>query len=149
MMRCKLLQNGEWQSMPTVPTADDRPARRGKMSLEQIARRPWSGYVAALLLVGIAAGCRMIFLHGFGIQITYRFFYPAVIAAALFGGLSAGLFATGLAVSVIAYFWLEPAGFAIRSHEDLLGLASFLIGCLFLSVLSVLLRRAQQRAAEA
>ena len=119
------------------------------MFLEQITRRHWSGYVAALLLVGVAAGCRMIFLHDFGIQITYRFFYPAVIAAALFGGLSAGLFASGLAVIVIG-FWLEPArSFAVSDPEDRLGLAFFLISCLVLSVLCCLIRRAQQRSAEA
>ena len=120
------------------------------MSLEQITRRPWSGYIAALLLVGIAAGLRIVFVQNLGIQMTYRFFYPAVIAAALLGGFTAGLFTTGLAALVVEYFWLEPVGsFFVSNHEDRLGLAFFLISCLVLSALSTLMRSAQRRTVEA
>jgi PAS domain S-box-containing protein len=120
------------------------------MSLEQIVRRPWSGCATALLLVGIAAGVRLLLQEDFGIQITYRLFYPAVMIATLLGGLLAGLLATGLATMTISYFWLAPSrSLAVSNHEDMLGLISFLLGCLFLSGLICLVRRYQQRAAVA
>jgi PAS domain S-box-containing protein len=149
-MSRRIASHREMTVGPIVAASDGPWQGEIEMSLEQITRRPWSGYVAALFLVGIAAGLRMAFVQDLGIQMTYRFFYPAVVAAALLGGLPAALLATGLAALVAKYFWLEPAGsFAIRSHEDRLGLVFFLISCLVLSILSALMRRAQQRAVEA
>ena len=37
-------------------------------------------------------------------------FYPAVMLAALYGGLRAGLLATVLSGALASYFWMEPRG---------------------------------------
>ena len=77
--------------------------------------------------------------------ITY---YPAVMLAALLGGLGPGLAASVLASLVAAYATLPPAGFAIARTADIIALAFFFAVCIGLSVVAELYRRHRERASE-
>ena len=53
-------------------------------------------------------------------------FYPAVMLAALYGGLRAGMLATLLSAAAADYFWMEPAGsFRIARSSRLGGYGCF------------------------
>jgi len=106
-------------------------------------------YLAAVAVVAVAALVRLGFLQVLGTRATYVTFYPAVMLAALYGGLSAGLLATILSAGCAAYFWIEPAGLAIQDPADWLALAIFLVGGTMISAVTEAMHRAQARAREA
>ncbi len=105
----------------------------------------------AFALLAVAAG----FLVRAGLTLvaggslpTYITFYPAVMLAALLGGLGPGLIATAAAALGVTYFILPSAGtFALASVADAVGLAFFTGMGVFMSVVAELYRRARQRAA--
>ena len=111
-------------------------------------RRRWR-YVVAFAVVAAAALVRLGFLQVLGTRATYVTFYPAVMLAALYGGLSAGLLATILSAGLAAYFWIEPAGLAIQDPADWLALVIFLVGGTMISAVTEAMHRAQARAREA
>jgi PAS domain S-box-containing protein len=75
-------------------------------------------------------------------------FYPAVMAAALLGGLGPGLLATVLAGAAAAYWVFPPVGqFFIASPVDRVGLMIFFGMGAFMSVVADLFRRARTKAA--
>jgi diguanylate cyclase (GGDEF)-like protein/PAS domain S-box-containing protein len=78
---------------------------------------------------------------------TYITFYPAVMVAALLGGLGPGVVATALSGLVTAYFILPPMGWTIESPVDRLGLVIFAGMGLFMSVVAELYRRDRHKAA--
>jgi PAS domain S-box-containing protein len=106
-------------------------------------------YLAAVAVVAVAALVRLGFLQALGPRAVFVTFYPAVMLAALYGGLSAGLLATILSAGLAAYFWLEPAGLAIHDPADWLALAIFLVGGTMISGVTEAMHRAQARAREA
>ena len=123
-------------SYPSVPA----PGGLGRRRLR---------YLAAVVLVAAAALVRLGFLQALGTRATYVTFYPAVIVAALYGGLSAGLVATVLSAGLAAYFWMEPPGLAIQDPGDWLALAIFLGSGTMISGVTEAMHRAQARAREA
>ena len=61
-----------------------------------------------------------------GLAVPYFFFFPAIMAAGLFGGYRSGLTATVLGTLVVAYYFLEPVGsFRIAATADLISLPLF------------------------
>jgi PAS domain S-box-containing protein len=116
------------------------PGARGRRTLR---------YVAALVFVVAAALVRLGFLQALGMRATFVTFYPAVMLAALYGGLSAGLLATVLSAGLAAYFWMEPAGLAIQAPGDWLALAIFLVSGTMISGVTEAMHCAQARAREA
>ena len=73
-------------------------------------------------------------------------FYPAVILAALYGGLRAGLLATVLSALIVDYFWMEPLRlFTIGSPTDWLTLLFFLLSCTTVSFIIEAMHRARAR----
>ena len=73
-------------------------------------------------------------------------FYPAVILAALYGGLRAGLLATVLSALIVDYFWMEPVGqFAIESPTDWVTLLLFLLACTMISFVIEAMHKARAR----
>ena len=76
------------------------------------------------------------FLQALETRFTFITFYPAVVLAALYGGLRAGTLATLLAAALADYFWMEPVGSLIIAHPaDWLALAIFVITCLLVASL--------------
>jgi PAS domain-containing protein len=103
-------------------------------------------YSVAIAIVLIAAVLRLVFLQALETHNAFITFYPAVMLAALYGGLRAGVLATFLAAALADYFWIEPAGsFIVTRPADWLGLAIFAINCLLVSWVVELLRNAQAR----
>lgn len=106
------------------------------------------GYIAAVLIV-IVAALPLLLIGGLGTRYPFTTFYPAVMIAAVYGGMRAGLLATGLA-GFLASFWMEPVGtLMITDPGDILVMLIFLTTCTLFSYVSELMYRAQERAQEA
>ncbi|MBZ5726388.1 MAG: PAS domain S-box protein [Acidobacteriia bacterium] len=110
----------------------------------------WSRYVMAVLAVALAVAVRMAFLGALGTRAPFVTFYPAVILAALAGGLRGGLLATALSALVADFAWMEPVGeFSIVASADWLAVAVFAMSGAMISWVSDAMLRAQVRASEA
>jgi PAS domain S-box-containing protein len=119
--------------------------------ISNLARRPlWLRFSVAVLAAGIGVGLRLALFGSLGTRATYVTLYPAVILAALFGGLAPGLVATVLSALAADYFWIEPAGqFWIRNPADWLGMGLFLFSCAMICLAVRAMHRAEERAAVA
>jgi signal transduction histidine kinase len=108
----------------------------------------WLQYLVAIALVATAVGLRIWPLGGLGTRIPWVTFYPAVMAASLYGGFPTGLRATFLsAVAVI--FWSPTGEPFIDDPGDWLGLAVFFVNGVLISAMGGMTLRAQARAATA
>ena len=77
-------------------------------AIESWRHRPWHRYGFAITVILLAAALRIWPLEGLENRLVWITFYPAVMAAALFGGFTAGIFATFLTI-LIGLFW-SPSG---------------------------------------
>ncbi len=111
----------------------------------KISRPAWLPYAVAMILVVAAAGLRLWPLQGLGLRIPYVTFYPAVMIAALFGGLAVGLLSTTMS-AVVILFWSPTGQPFIVDAGDWLGMAVFLVNCMMISGIAEAMRRAQARA---
>jgi len=119
------------------------------MILDPANRPAWSRYVIALAVVALAAALRAGLLGSLGTRAAFITFYPAVILAALLGGLPGGLLATVLSVLTANFFWVEPVGqFSIKDPADWLAAGVFVISCTMISFVTQAMQRARARAAE-
>jgi len=110
------------------------------------------GASVAVALVLAATLLRLIFLPALELRATFITFYPAVMLAALYGGLRAGMLATLLSAVSADYFWVEPVGsFSILTEADWLALATFFFNGFLLSWVAEKVHQANltQRQAEA
>ena len=99
------------------------------------------------LMVFVASAVRLTFLET---PVPYITFYPAVILAALYGGLRTGLLATVLSACLAGFFGIEPVWrLAIKDPADGLSLVIFLLTCTTISWMIEVMRRAQARALRA
>ncbi len=106
-------------------------------------------YSLAIAIVLVAAVMRLAFLHEFGSNFAFITFYPAIVLAALYGGLRAAAVATLLAALVADYFWIEPAGkFGAAHRVEWLALAIFVLSCLLISWIVERMQNAQTRLRE-
>jgi len=135
--------------MPSTEQAPDerRPAKRWLEGA--LSRSRLKGYFAALVAVGLAALARAALdplLHD---KAPLLVFVLSVLGAALYGGLAAGLAATGLAIVAIDFFFLEPR-FDLTRHEpsDFASLALFAAVGAVASILVERLHRANRAALE-
>jgi len=112
-------------------------------------KREWAlRYALAVAAVAVGSALRLEFTRWVGPGLpTYVTFYPAVMTAALLAGFWPGLLATALSGLTTAYWILAPAGLAIHSPVDRLGLAIFTGMGLFMSVVAELYRRDRDKAA--
>ena len=103
-------------------------------------------YSVAIAIVLIAVVLRLVFLQALGMHAAFVTLYPAVVLAALYGGLRAGTLATLLAAALADYFWMEPAGSLIMAQSiDWLAVAIFVFNCLLISWIVGRLQKAQSR----
>lgn len=73
-------------------------------------------------------------------------FYPAIVVAALFGGLGAGVLATALSATTVAYWLLPLISTALNPpHVDVVALAVFSFSSIFLTVLTSLYVRSRDK----
>ncbi|MCX6072730.1 MAG: diguanylate cyclase [Campylobacterales bacterium] len=107
-------------------------------------------FLAALVLVSLAAGLRVWPLQVLGSELAWVTFYPAVIAVALYAGLYTGLLATVLACISVAFLWplfsIHPF---IENRFDLLEMAIFAITSGFIAYLVEAMRRMHKRLMQA
>ena len=108
----------------------------------------WLRYVVAVVLIGMAMGLRIWPLGGLELRIPWVTFYPAVMAASLYGGFSTGLLATFLSIMAVL-FWSPTGEPFIDDPGDWLGIAVFSFNGLLISVMSGAMFRAKDRATAA
>jgi PAS domain S-box-containing protein len=107
-------------------------------------------FIAVLLLPALGSLFRLLFLDGLGPANPYLCFYPAIMLAALWGGLPGGLASTAVSAFLASYYWIKPVGsFGIADPADKLGMIVFLAGSLLVSLLADLALRARARVSEA
>ena len=92
--------------------------------LLQVRQYPFVAYGFALLMVALAVFTRWLVGGYTGVQIPFITFYPAIIIAALIGGLWPGILATVLS-SVAAWYLFIPSSFAWPSQHEIVQLLLF------------------------
>jgi signal transduction histidine kinase len=105
----------------------------------------WQRCLVALVIIAISGAIRAVFFEGLGRGIPYLTSYPAVMLAALYGGLLAGLLATVVS-AWLCFFWIQQ-GF--MSPTESFAMAVFLLSCTMISFICQAMRRAQNRAQSA
>lgn len=133
---------------------------RARMSLPKVLRtvvsqtRKWAWLPIpifpvgmAVVIVASATTVRLAFLGELGTRAPYITFYPAVMLAALYGGMRSGLLATLLSAAMADYFWIEPVGsFSIKYPVDCVAMAIFLITSATVSWIAEAMHRSHARA---
>lgn len=113
----------------------------------RVGVRYWYWVAILAVLAGILV--RLVFLQTLGSRAGFVTLYPAVMFAALYGGMRAGLLAAVLSAVVADYFWMGPPGFAISETGDWLAIGIFLAACVMVSAMTESMHRAVAQAAEA
>ncbi|HBD07373.1 MAG TPA: hypothetical protein DCZ69_03850, partial [Syntrophobacteraceae bacterium] len=110
--------------------------------------RNWKRFVVAILAVALGTAVRLGLLAGLEQRAAYVTFFPAVMAAAFYGGFPAGMLATILSALAVSYWWIEPPGnpFIISHPMDALGMAVFVTSGVIISLLAEVTHRAWARA---
>jgi len=126
-----------------------REAGGGPLLPEAVHGAARQRHLAAVVIVITGVAVRLVFLQGLGNSAPYVTFYPAVIIAALYGGLRSGLLATVLSAVLADYYLIPPSGFGIGNPADWLGLAVFLLSGAMISWITGTMLRARARANEA
>ena len=120
------------------------------MNCQQIFRCALTRYVVAIALVALAAALRIWPLQALESKLAWLTFYPAVMVVAIYGGISAGLFATVLACLTVIFLWpMLVAQPFINNPADWLGMSVFILTGTMISGVAEAMRRAQKRAIEA
>ena len=113
-----------------------------------VARSWLRQYGLTVLLVAAAALLRHLTRGLLPTNQIYLTFYPAVMIAALVGGLGPGILGTFLSAACADYFFLQPVGqFGFKSGPDLLGLLMFSAICMAISWLASMVDRTREEAA--
>ncbi len=105
----------------------------------------WQRLLVALLIIVAASVFRTMFFGGLGRGIPYLLYYPAVMLAALYGGLPAGLLATALSAP-LCFFWIQRG---VMSPPEWLALVVFVLSCILISYVCEVMHRAQAEAKRA
>ena len=104
-------------------------------------------YLVAIMAVLVAAVLQLLLLKELGASFPLSLFYPAVLLAALYGGLGAGLLATVLSAVMANLLWIEPLGqLNFSDPVDQLRLGFFLLICMMISFITEAMHRARTRA---
>ncbi len=113
-------------------------------------RRSWLRCMIAVPFVIIGAVVRAEFLQLLGSSNPFISYYPAVVVAALLGGLPAGLLATALSVLFTDYLLIEPVGqIGMTNPVDVLATFAFSVSCVLMSGVNEAMHRALRRATAA
>jgi len=108
----------------------------------------WPRYVLAIALIALGVGLRIWPLSGLELRIPYVTFYPAVMAAAIYGGFSAGLLSVVISILVVL-FWRPYGQPFVDDPGDYLGMAVFFVNCIIISGISEAMHRARAQATKA
>src|SRR5713101_8865056 len=112
--------------------------------------RPRDGFAAryaiavlcAAAAIAVRAGLTPLWEHRF----PYLTAYPAIMAAACFGGVGPGVLTTVLCAAVAAYFWIPPTRtLLISAPSDLVALGVFVFIGVAISLLNEAIRRRERQ----
>jgi len=102
----------------------------------------WRPYLVALLIIGVASALRAWVFADLGRGTAYLTYYPAVVLAALYGGLYVGLTTTG-AAAFLCFYWIQQGH---MTHVETLAMGAFLLSCTMISGIAEAMIRAKARA---
>jgi len=105
-------------------------------------------YVFAIAVIVVAASLRVWPLGALELRIPWVTFYPAVMAAALYGGFFSGILATAFS-ALLVLFWSPTDQPFIDDFGDWLGMAVFSVNGTLISLMSGAMHRAKDRATNA
>ena len=101
---------------------------------------------ACAALVALGAGVRLWPLDALGDRLTYVTYYPVVMGAALYGGAFGGAIAT-LLVTLLVFSWVPNGHDLMRDQVDVIGLGTFLVNGMMISVVGEIMQRTRRRMA--
>jgi K+-sensing histidine kinase KdpD len=105
-------------------------------------------YVLAVTIVAIGLLLKLVLDTQLGPNAPFVILSGAIVAAAWLGGLGPGLLATGLAVLIADWFFVEPRGsLTVAASQDRLRLALFMLEGVLVSLLSGAFHAAREREA--
>lgn len=114
----------------------------------EIRKSSFTRYFFSVAIIILAASLRLWPLGALELRIPWVTFYPAVMAAALYGGFFTGLLATFMALLVV-YFWSPTNMPFIDDSGDWLGVAVFFVNGSLISMMSGAMHRAKAQATKA
>ena len=104
-------------------------------------------YGVAIFALALAVLVRMLFQPLFGETTPFLFFFPAIMAAAWYGGLGPGLLVTGLSVAAANYFFIPPTfSFQVPTFLSAVQISVFSAIGVFITLLNERLHRARRGA---
>lgn len=118
--------------------------------INQITKITWERLLLAFLLISIAAGLRIWPLESLETRLAWLTFYPAVMLAAVYGGVAVGIISASLSCIIIIFLWplLVTKPF-IKESADWLGMAVFFATGTMISFVAEAMRCANIRAQQA
>jgi PAS domain S-box-containing protein len=117
----------------------------GKLST--IDRPAFLRYGLAILVLAVAVLVRLPFQPLLGETTPFLFFFPAIMAAAWYGGLGPGLLATGLSAVAANYFFMAPTfSFRVPNLASAVQIGLFSGIGVFITLLNERLHRARRGA---
>ena len=111
------------------------------MTWHQMIPLIWRRYLVAILIIIIVSALQAMFFEGLGRGIPYLTYYPAVMLAALYGGLHSGLLASAFS-AFLCFYWIQKGA---MSPVEWLDMGVFLISCSMISGITEAMHRAQTR----
>ncbi|MCE5325442.1 MAG: PAS domain S-box protein [Planctomycetaceae bacterium] len=109
--------------------------------------KPLYRYTVAVVAVAVGTAVQMAFPKSPAIEAPFITFFPAVVLAALYGGLGPGIVATIVAGIAADYFWIEPVGsLGEYMYAGWVGMGMFLAGGTMISAVAEALHRAHAHA---
>jgi len=106
-------------------------------------------FFVAIGLVAVATTLRVAADPWLGVSVPYLFFYPAIMIAAILGGLGPGVLATFLSAFISVFLYLAPTGsMTVRDTGDIVALVLFVANGILMSRVGGIARRAAVREQE-
>ncbi len=104
-------------------------------------------YLFAVAMVMLASSLRVWPLKSLGSILVWLTYYPAVMVAAIYGGILGGIFAAFLSCFTVISFWrLIVSSPFITDNASWLGMAVFILNCVLISFIAEAMLRANARA---
>ncbi|MHC4557649.1 MAG: PAS domain S-box protein [Planctomycetota bacterium] len=114
---------------------------RKHLSITALTQRTWLMLLISIFIVFCSSVLRVAFFSGLGRGIPYLTYYPAIMIAAIIGGLPAGLLATFIS-AILAYVWIQQGQ---MTSIEWSAMAFFVAICVMISLLAEAKRRANQK----
>jgi signal transduction histidine kinase/CheY-like chemotaxis protein len=115
------------------------------MELRSFFKFPLARYGVTVILIIFAMSLRVWPLGGLELRLAWVTFYPAVMAAALYGGFNTGILATALSV-ITVFFWSPTGKPFIDDPGDWLGTGVFAFNGVLISMMGGAMHKAWKRA---